>query len=208
VFVNGQPLACKPGWLDRVTSFIARQAVWQVHRLQRLGKPVIFVLDEPTISLALAGASAARASTMVAAINRVFVAVHEAGAVAGLHCCAPLPLALIQACNADLVSFDAHLPMDGGQWFDLARAVIARSGYLAFGLVPTDPNSRSGAPDEFTKWFGLSAAAGDVIEIANRTIVTATCGLAFVTPAHAACVFERCRQLGDRIAQLARSGSL
>jgi hypothetical protein len=26
-----------------------------------------------------------------------------------------------------LVSFDAHLPVDGGGWFDLTRAVVARS---------------------------------------------------------------------------------
>ena len=54
VFVDGKPLARQPGWLGLVTTFVARQAVWQVVRLQRLGKPVLFVLDEPSaISVAL-----------------------------------------------------------------------------------------------------------------------------------------------------------
>lgn len=205
VFVDSQPLACLPGWLDRIASFIARQAVWQVHRLQRLGKPVIFVLDEPAISLALAGTSPAYVSEVVAAINRVLHAVREAGAVAGLHCCAPLPLTLVHALNLDLVSFDAHLPVDGDRWLDLARLVVSRSGHLAFGLVPTDPNSQTGTPELFAQWLRLAATAGDVIELANRTIVTATCGLGLATPAHAASVFERCRQIGDRIEQLAQS---
>ncbi|MGQ0431796.1 MAG: hypothetical protein ACT452_05240 [Microthrixaceae bacterium] len=208
LFVDGKPLACQPGWLNRVTSFIARQAVWQVNRLQRLGKPVIFVLDEPAISLALSGASPVRVSEMVTAVTSAFRAVREAGAIAGLHCCAPLPVGLLPALDLDFLSFDAHLPVDGGSWFDLARAIVARSGHLAFGLVPTNPNSEVGTPDLFAQWLRLAATAGDMIEIANRTIVTATCGLGLTTPTAAASVFERCRQVGDRIRQLTQSARL
>lgn len=205
VFVDSQPLACQPGWLNRVTSFVARQAVWQVNRLQRLGKPVVFVLDEPAISLPLSGASPVRVLEIVAAIAFVLRAVRETGAVAGLHCCASLPVELLLALDLDLVSFDAHLPIDGRSWLDLARATIARSGHLAFGLVPTNPKSELGIPDLFAQWLRLAATVGNVIEIANSTIVTATCGLGLTTPATAISVFEHCRQVGKTIGQLARS---
>jgi hypothetical protein len=205
VFIDGEPLACQPGWLECVATFIARQAIWQIQRLHRLGRPVIFVLDEPAISLAVSGATASQAAGIATAINRVLQAVREAGAIAGLHCCAPLPIAFVRALDLDLVSFDAHLPVDGGNWFDLARAVIARPGHLAFGLVPTSPNTEFGTSALFARWLRLAATAGDVIEVASRTIVTATCGLGLATPAHAVSVFERCRQVGDRIAQLAQS---
>lgn len=54
----------------------------------------------------------------------------------------------------------------------------------------------------------LAATAGDVIEIANianNTIVTATCGLGLATPATAVSAFERCRQVGEKIRQLSCS---
>jgi len=203
VFVDGLPLACQPDWLGRVTSFIARQAVWQVNRLQRLGKPVVFVVDEPAISLALSGASPVRISEIVAAITSVLHAVREAGAAAGLHCCAPMPVGLVQALNLDLVSFDAHLPISSENWFDLAHSVVARSGHVAFGLVPTSPNSEFSTPDLFARWLRFAATAGDVIEIANKTIVTATCGLGLATPITAISVFERCQQVGKTIGRLA-----
>lgn len=205
VFVEGAPLAYQSGWLNRVTSFVARQAVWQVNRLQRLGKPVVFILDEPAISLVLSGASPLRSAEIVRAIAIVLHAVREAGAIAGLHCCAPLPVGMLPTLNLDLVSFDAHLPVDGGGWFDLTRAVVARSGYLAFGLVPTGPKPELGPADLFAQWLRLAATAGDVIEIANKTIVTATCGLGLATPATAVSVFERCRQVGEKIGQLSCS---
>lgn len=205
MFVGGEPLACQSGWLNRVTSFVARHAVWQVNRLQRLGKPVVFVLDEPAISLTPCDASPVRTAEIMRAIAIVLHAVREAGAVAGLHCCAPLPVGMLPALNLDLVSFDAHLPVDGGGWFDLARAVVARSGYLAFGLVPTGPKPEHGPADLFAQWLRLAATAGDVITIANKTIVTATCGLGLAMPATAVSVFERCRQVGEKIGQLSRS---
>lgn len=207
VFVEGEPLACQPGWLNRVTSFVARQAVWQVNRLQRLGKPVVFILDEPAISLALSGASPLCISEMMRAIAIVLHAAQKAGAVAGIHCCAPLPVGLLPALNLDFVSFDAHLPIDGGGWFNLARAVIDRSGYLALGLVPTGPKLELGPADLFAQWLRLAATAGDVLTIANKTIVTATCGLGLATPTTAASVFQRCRQVGEKIERLAYSSA-
>jgi iron complex transport system substrate-binding protein len=51
----------------------------------------------------------------------------------------------------------------------------------------------------------IAPTAGHEIDIARRTIVTATCGLGLATPANAASAFERCRPVGDRIGQLAQS---
>jgi hypothetical protein len=203
VFVDETPLARQPGWLGHVTTFVARQAVWQVNRLQQFGKPVIFVLDEPAISIALSCAAADGAAEIVAAVASVLGAVRKAGACAGLHCCAPLPIELMRALDLDLVSFDAHLPLDGANWLDLAGSVIARSGHLAFGLVPTGLAPMPGTEELFALWLRLAASAGDLTTVAERTIVTATCGLGLATPERAGAAFEACRKLGDRIQQSA-----
>jgi hypothetical protein len=203
VFVDGKPLATQPDWLELVTTFSARQAVWQVDRLRNLGKPVVFVLDEPAIRIALSCASADRAAEIVAAIATVLRAVRNAGAAAGLHCCAPLPIEGIQTLDLDFVSFDAHLPLDGANWLDFAASVLARSGHLAFGLVPTGPAPTPGTDELFALWLRLAAAAGDLRTVAERTVVTATCGLGLATPERAGAAFEACRQLGDRIQQSA-----
>jgi hypothetical protein len=203
LLAGGRPLACRPGWLSRLTSFVARQAVWQVGRLQGLGKPVVVVVDEPALGLAALGAPPAQGWAMVAAVDRVLRAVRRAGAVAGLHCCTPLPVALIAALDPDLLSFDAHLPSGGDRWLDVARTVIARPGSLAFGLVPTDPGRHVDAPGPLALWLRLAALAEDVTAVARRTIVTATCGLGLATADGAAVAFERCREVGGAIAELA-----
>jgi len=205
VFHEGRSLANEPGWMRRVAAFVARQAIWQVKRLQRYGRPVIFVLDEPAISLALADAPPELIEEIIHAVATVLIAVRKAGATAGIHCCAQLPTMLLQRLPFQLLSFDAHLPMEGPAWGELVRSVLHRSGSLAFGLVPTNPEPVPGAGELFALWLRLAATAGDVLEMAHKTIVTATCGLGLSTPSAAASVFEQCNRVGEKIERLSQS---
>ena len=200
VFLEGQALAGQTGWLDRLSGFVARQAVWQVNRLKQLHETVVCVVDEPALGQGLAGTP----SVSLAALTHVVRAIRAAGAVVGLHCCAPLPAPFLAALDLDWLSFDAHLPVDPGGWLALARPILARAGTLASGLVPT-AETKLGVPALVGLWSRQAATLGDPRAVAARTVVTATCGLGLATPAAAAAVFARCARVGEEIGRIALS---
>lgn len=198
VFVDGSA----PGreeWLYRLAGFVARQAVWQVTRLRRLGKPVVMVLDEPALGLA-AGASPDRFPAAVRALATVVRAIRDAGGSAGLHCCAPLPARMLAALDLDWISFDAYLPIDEISWRELAGPIVSGGGALAFGLVPTEPGAGACPVELLDRWRRLAAPLGEASSVARSTVITATCGLGLATPAVTHAVFDRCAQLGQAIA--------
>ena len=195
LFLDGVPVARVPGWLDRLAGFLERQAAWQVRRLAGLGLPVVFVLDEPAVSLVDGKSRAAPAAA--AALRRVLGAARREGAAVGIHCCAPLPSAAFRGLGLDLLSFDANLPTDEG-FSDLARGIMDREGYLAFGLAPTGSSSATALSME-ARWLTLASSLGDLTAVAARSLVTATCGLGLSTPAETIASFTMARETGAAI---------
>jgi hypothetical protein len=196
LFLNGEPVARIPGWLERLAGFLERQVTWQVDRLRALGLPVMFVLDEP--ALALAGDGGPWAPTITSALRRVLEAARRVGAAAGLHCCAPLPWALLADLELDLLSFDAHLAMDQDGFVRLARAVTARGGRLAFGLTPTGPSSVT-VESLHSRWLALASLLGDPRAVAAHSLVTATCGFGLSTEAETRASFDLARRIAGSI---------
>jgi hypothetical protein len=87
-----------------------------------------------------------------------------------------------------------------------AARVWGEGGVLAAGLVPATA-SPGELPDPATgvsRWLALAAAVGDVDDLAGRTLVTATCGLAGVDEAAAAASFATAAEVGRRIRRLDR----
>jgi hypothetical protein len=196
LFLNGQPVARIPDWLERLAGFLERQVTWQVDRLRALGRPVLFVLDEPALALVGGGGPAAPAIT--SALRRVLEAARSAGAAAGIHCCAPLPSPLLADLELDLLSFDSHLAIDENEFVRLARAVMGRGGRLAFGLAPTGPSSPT-VESLHSRWFALASLLGDPRTVAARSLVTATCGLGLSTEVETRASFTLARRIASSI---------
>ena len=195
LFLDGVALAQVPGWLDRLARFLERQAAWQVRRLAKFGLRIVFVLDEPAVSCFDGNGRAA--ATAAAALGRVLGAARREGAVAGIHCCAPLPSAAFRGLGLDLLSFDANLPTDD-EFLDLARAILDRGGYLAFGLAPTGSSSATVESME-ARWLALAFSLGDLTTVAAQSLVTATCGLGLSTLAETAASFTLAQGMGAAI---------
>jgi hypothetical protein len=196
LFLNGEPVAQIPGWLERLAGFLERQVTWQVDRLRALGLPVLFVVDEPALAVFRDGGPEAPA--IASALRRVLEAARRAGAAAGLHCCAPLPLSLLAGLELDVLSFDAHLPMDEDGFVRLARAVMGRGGRLAFGLTPTGPSSAT-VESLHSRWLALASLPGDPRTVAAHSLVTATCGFGLSTEAETRASFDLARRVAGSI---------
>lgn len=193
LFLDGVPVSKLPDWLERLAGFLERQVVWQVQRLQEFGLPVLFVLDEPALSLVEEDAN-----PVVSALRRVLEVARREGAAVGLHCCAPLPSLAFAGLDLDVLSFDAHLPIETDEFTPVARNILARDGRLAFGLSPTG-GSIVTLETMRSRWLELASTLGDPLEVAAKTIVTATCGLGLSTNMQTRHSFDLARKIGEEI---------
>ena len=205
VFSQGAPLAVEIEWFEQAAAFLARQAVWQIERLQPLGLPIVFVFDEPALGLmGRTDSFFLAADTIKRGIDSMLNAVRDAGALAGIHCCSPPPLRFLSELHIDYLSFDASLVANGYDWFTLVRAVLENSGFLAFGLVPAffsnEEKKDLDHPDQH--WLRLATISAELEAVARRTIVTTTCGLGNISPALTHDAFAYCRAIANRIAKL------
>lgn len=204
LFSRGKSLASQPVWLELITDFVSRQAVWQIRRLKAGGRPIVLVVDEPLLGhfseVESSPASGWRAHELVAAIERVLQTIRDTGEIAGLHCCAPLLTGVIENLSIDYLSFDAQLVQDVSGLARLGKQILDGGGLLAFGLVPTihAPDADE-IPALTSQWFGMASNIDDVRNVASRTIVTATCGIGFGTLEHANRSFQVATEVGESI---------
>lgn len=202
LFEGERSFAEDPARLQALAEHAAAQAAWQVRRLAGAGLPVLLVVDEP--ALCLAGRLGAPAGVQLAAVQRVLAAARREGALAGLHCCARIPLRAMGAVAPDLLSYDAHGELEHVLAAAETRRVLAGGGLLAHGLVPTDPGALAEALPEarFARLLAAAWSAGeDPGRLATAGLVTASCGLGLLDEAAAARSF----QAASRLARLWRS---
>ncbi|MFO0948293.1 MAG: hypothetical protein U1D30_20625 [Planctomycetota bacterium] len=201
IHLDGEPLSWRPAWLARLANYLVRRAVWQIQRLTLRGTRVLLTLDEPAMSALILGVGTWSASSLANTVQTVLDAIRQAGAAAGLHCCAPLDVDLLEPIRVDFLSFDALLPMTDLGFGPLLQDMLNANGRVAFGLVPTTETTHSDA-DLIARWRTLAMKLGDLETARSRTLITATCGLGFGEEAFAEAAMQRCHRIAAGIAAL------
>jgi len=136
---DGRPIFYNTQLRDAATKLLAMKARWQVRRLSPFGVPVLVFFDEP----AMAGFGSSTfisisSEDIRACFQEVITAVHEEGALAGIHVCANTDWSLILESDADVISFDAYTYFDRFILYpDLIRTFFASGKLLAWGIVPS-----------------------------------------------------------------------
>ncbi|HHW88840.1 MAG TPA: hypothetical protein GX400_21845 [Chloroflexi bacterium] len=181
-----------PAVMNELTDYLCRLATWQIQRLQRFGKPVMLFVDEPALTPALS------TPTQLVYLRRVLETIRNAGAIAGVHCCALGATEALLATAPDVISFDAYSELETFMSTPTLPAFFAAGGGLAPGLIPTfnDPTSLA-ADDLFLRWSqSLTLAGLDAGVVARRTLITATCGLGLLPLSAAQASFTQAQRLG------------
>ncbi len=186
-----RPLLADPTAMNELTDYLCRLTTWQINRLQRFGKPVMIFVDEPVLTLALS------APTHLAYLRRLLDAIRNAGAIAGVHCCALGAAKAIFAVAPDVISFDAHSELESFMLTPETSAFLEAGGALALGMIPTFTDLTELAPEDlFMRWSESLALAGvDVARAARQSLITATCGLGLLSVQSAQASFEQARRL-------------
>ncbi|MEJ2868649.1 methionine synthase [Actinomycetospora sp. OC33-EN08] len=187
---------------------------------RRTGAGVVVQIDEPTLPAVLAGSLPTPSGygtvrSIAGAEARAGLAVlvdaaREAGAVEVVaHCCHPTPpLALLGATGVDAVAVDLLALDRAPAVLDALGALWDAPTELWLGLVPALGEGPAAGATGAAGLAGLARPALDLADrlgfdrarLADRAVVTPTCGLAGATPAGARTAMARAVELASAFA--------
>jgi hypothetical protein len=169
------------GRARRLTSLAHEVAIWlaantagQVRRLAEVGLGAILIVDEP--GLALAGVS--DAGRGIWDPLRVLVPAW------GMHICGPMPWALVDSLDPDVLSFDlaAHGFAEEGR--PVLGRLLARGGRVAWGVLdPARPGSAAASAGLAVAALSEFSGGGPAPErTARQSLLTPSCGTGRLSP--------------------------
>jgi hypothetical protein len=198
---------------DLVAKHLSLKARWQIEQLQSLGRPVIIFLDEP--GLAGYGSSAfisISAEYVHSLLEEVIAAIHQAGALAGIHVCANTDWLLALESSLDIINFDAYGYFDRFALYkDAFTAFLQRGGTIAWGMVPTgEPQviRAETAESLADRWMAqvqtLVGLETPLVRILTQSLFTPACGCGSLSESEAERVVSMTRSLSEIMQQRLR----
>ena len=205
---DGRAVFYHPELKEASTKCIATKARWQVSQLKKYKIPVIIFLDEP--GLAAFGSSAFISITkedIHTCLSEVIAAVHEEGAIAGVHVCANTDWSLVLDSSADIASFDAYSFFDRFILYEKQiKHFLQRGGILAWGIVPTGNISQvdqENVDSLFNRWkdqvHQIAALGFDEKQIVAQSLITPSCGTGSLPLDRALKVIQMTREISLKI---------
>ena len=192
-------------YLDLVTKHLAMKAKWQIQHLKSLGYPVILFLDEP--ALAGFGSSAfisVSRELIQSLLKEVVDAIHQAGALAGIHICANTDWLLAFESSVEIINFDAYNYFGKFALYkESFSRFIADQRIVAWGVIPTsDPGtiSQETSKSLADRWMQsitqLCSGELSVEAILAQSLFTPSCGCASLPKEAAERVLRLTHELG------------
>jgi len=204
---DGRPIYADEQMRDASLRLIARNAAWQVERLKPLsGVGVVIFIDEPIASaLGTAAYLAVQPEDVTSYINFVAAAIHDAGGIAGTHCCGATDWSLLTASDLDILNFDAWNYFDNlAAYSPQVGQFLEKGGTIAFGIVPTDRAISKATAGLVTE--KLRAQLKTLIDkgiskdlLKERLILTPSCGCGSLSVADSEKVFRLLEEQVDTL---------
>ena len=207
LFHKDRPFLAEPSLFAAIAFHVSQIVNWQIDRLKVFGLPVLMFLDEPALCLEAPAGTTVSEDRRLSALAVTLDGARIRGAVAGLHCCAASPFDRMCRVGPDILSFDAH---EGLELFFAHQGSLhfaQRGGIVAYGMIPTARQLDDVDPVAiFTRWLTAASIAGDPQELAQRAMITATCGLGLLDPTSVPESFRAARAVGKFVRGLANGG--
>jgi len=174
---------------DAIIKNVAFGARWQARQLFTVRPEVLIFVDEPymaSFGSAFISLSRERAINI---LDEVFAAIHQEGALAGVHCCANTDWSVLMATSADILNLDAYGYLHSLALYPVElREFLNRGGLIAWGIVPNNGDILRRTPADIAQqlWDGFrliqdkSQARGAPIsadQLARQSLITTSCGL-------------------------------
>jgi hypothetical protein len=204
LFHRGRTFLADSSLFAAVAFHLSQIVCWQIERLKAFGRPVFIFIDEPALCLDAAVSNGISQELRLNALAAIFEDVRARDAFGGLHCCAARPFARMCLAKPDILSFDAHQGLE--QFFDDPQALhfLQSGGWVAYGMIPTSRRLSPADPASlFSRWLMAASMAGDPQELAQRAMITATCGLGLLDAVSVVESFSAASAVGRLIKRLA-----
>lgn len=203
---DNNPLFADQDLRDAAVKVLTRNAQWQIERLKPFASDrVLMFVDEP--ALAAFGSSAyvyLSEQNVHEMLGEIFTAIHETGAVSGIHVCGNSDWGMVARSGVQVINFDAYQYGNSISLYpEDIRALFNRGGSIAWGIVPTTPvvttETAEGLTRRLKSCFDALTHKGFAPELLReRAILTPSCGAGSLNPAETARVFELLREVRDR----------
>ena len=182
-----KPSLYYPELFDAMTKTIAMKARWQVKQLDPFCEKVIIFIDEPYLASVGSALISLKVDEVIEKLNEVITAIHNEGAITGIHCCANTDWSILMRTEVDIISFDAFgYAKNLLLYTDWIRKYFDRGGVLAWGITPsTDDIDRVDAALLWEvlmeSWGKLEESGFSRKELIERSLITPSCGMGTVT---------------------------
>jgi methionine synthase II (cobalamin-independent) len=196
-------------YADVIIKNMAMIARWQAQQLKALRPNVIIFADEPYMaSFGSAFISLSREQA-VTYLDEVFDAIHNEGAVSGVHCCANTDWSVLLATKVNILNLDAYGFIENLALYPVeTREFLDRGGALCWGLIPNNEQILNETPQALAdrlragmKLIAEKASARgvklSVEELSSRSLIAPACGLGSTSTDIADRVFDALAETGS-----------
>ncbi|EFK07789.1 conserved hypothetical protein [delta proteobacterium NaphS2] len=187
--LDGKPVIHDSELSEAMIRGLAIKALWQVRFLERSGRRPVIFLDEPSLSGFGSAFSSIQRQHVIEMLQMVVSYIKEhSDSLVGIHCCGNTDWSMILAAGPDIINFDAFAFMEHFLLYpEELSAFLKAGGTIAWGIVPTaDFTGDESAVDLLKKVKdGISTIAKNGVShrlIAERSIITPSCGMGSMTP--------------------------
>ena len=193
---------------DTIVKNAAWNARWQIRKLLEVRPRALMFVDEPYMAAFGSAYISLGREQAVAMLDEVFAAIHQEGAVAGVHCCANTDWSVLLATSVDVLNLDAYGYLENLALYPAElRAFLDRGGLIAWGIVPNNGDVMSQSAETLSRRLceGLELVAGkaqarginiSAEELGARSLITTSCGLGPATEPIAERALETLAQMG------------
>lgn len=176
-------------YADVIIKNVAMNARWQIQQLRTIRPNIVLFVDEPYMAAFGSAFISLSRERVIDMLNEVFAAIHQEGALAGVHCCANTDWSVLMATSADILNMDAHGYLDNLALYPgELRDFLDRGGVIAWGIVPNTDEIRRVTPEQIVQRLvaGINricekAKARDVMilqdELFRHSLISPSCGL-------------------------------
>ena len=193
---NKQSIFYHPELSEVLTKILAIKARYQIKRLKEHCDDVIIFIDEPYLVSIGSSVVNIKKEDAVARIGEIISAVHEEGALAGIHCCGNTDWSLLLGMDLDILNFDAFgFTKSLSLYPGALKEFLNKGKTLAWGIVPTSDKIAKEQEESLINRLkqGFSSLSEKGIEEArllDSLMVTPSCGCGSMGTAEAEKVLD------------------
>jgi hypothetical protein len=193
---NGTAALDQPDVLEALSLGLGAKAAYLAGLIRATGRSAVVFIDEPGLTGYGSAFSTLSAETILKSLGQATETARSQGPVyLGCHVCGNTDWGLLSQAGLDILNFDAFSHLEPFSLYprELA-AFLAKGGYIAFGLVPTEDYSPDLTAETLLNRLdeGLKPLKRHIDPdlLKARTLFSTSCGLGSLPPTTAGAIFK------------------